>query len=148
MDRCGTGCWLPQRKASTAARAFWRAFQDVIGPERRRNADLGRQFRRWSAGTGSYAAPVTGAVMVLDLLDPADPADVIDSKKRSVGPARSRKAVRECLRICGARIFTAKKFVPDDTTLMTKALGLTGHCDIMIAGGRDCGADAGGATIL
>ena len=26
-----------------------------------------------------------------------------------------------------------KKFVPDDTTPAAKALGLTGHCDIMIA---------------
>ena len=43
--------------------------------------------------------------------------------------------------LCGAERFEnlrcadllQKKFVPDDTTPAAKALGLTGHCDIMIA---------------
>ena len=72
--------------------------------------------------------------MVLDLLTPADPGDVMGSKKRSVAQAKElqkRFAARfENLRCAD---LLQKKFVPDDTTPAAKALGLTGHCDIMIA---------------
>ncbi|MFR7894567.1 MAG: hypothetical protein ACLU38_11405 [Dysosmobacter sp.] len=49
---------------------------------------------------------VTGAVMVLDLLTPADPADVIGSKSGLWDRPRSCKSgSRSGLTPCGARIF-------------------------------------------
>ena len=86
------------------------------------------------AGTGELCGAVTGAVMVLDLLTPADPADVIGSKKRSVGQAKElQKRFAERFDALRCADLLQKKFVPDDTTPAAKALGLTGHCDIMIA---------------
>ena len=86
------------------------------------------------AGTGELCGAVTGAVMVLDLLTPADPADVVGSKKRSVGQAKElQKRFAERFDALRCADLLQKKFVPDDTTPAAKALGLTGHCDIMIA---------------
>ena len=86
------------------------------------------------AGTGELCGAVTGAVMVLDLLTPADPADVIGSKKRSVGQAKElQKRFAERFDALRCADLLQKKFVPDDATPAAKALGLTGHCDIMIA---------------
>lgn len=83
---------------------------------------------------GSCAAPSTGAVMVLDLLTPADPADVVGSKKKAMAQAKElQKRFAERFDALRCADLLQKKFVPDDTTPAAKALGLTGHCDIMIA---------------
>ena len=121
------------RKASTAARAFWRHFRTVIGLTEAQCLTLGGGFGA-GAGTGELCGAVTGAVMVLDLLTPADPADVMGSKKRSVGQAKElQKRFAERFDALRCADLLQKKFVPDDTTPAAKALGLTGHCDIMIA---------------
>lgn len=66
--------------------------------------------------------------------DPADPSDVLGSKKRSVGQAKElQKRFAERFASLRCADLLQKKFVPDDTTPAAKALGLTGHCDIMIA---------------
>ena len=86
------------------------------------------------AGTGELCGAITGGVMVLDLLTPADPSDVLGSKKRSVGQAKElQKRFAERFANLRCADLLQKKFVPDDTTPAAKALGLTGHCDIMIA---------------
>ena len=60
--------------------------------------------------------------------------DVIGSKKRSVGQAKElQKRFAERFDALRCADLLQKKFVPDDTTPAAKALGLTGHCDIMIA---------------
>ena len=83
---------------------------------------------------GETCGAVTGAVMVLDLLTPANPGDVMGSKKRSVGQAKElQKRFAERFDALRCADLLQKKFVPDDTTPAAKALGLTGHCDIMIA---------------
>ena len=87
------------------------------------------------AGTGELCGAVTGAVMVLDLLTPADPADVDRLQKdglwRQAKELQKRFAERFDALRCADLL--QKKFVPDDATPAAKALGLTGHCDIMIA---------------
>ena len=86
------------------------------------------------AGTGELCGAVTGAVMVLDLLTPADPADVVGSKKKAMAQAKElQKRFAERFDALRCADLLQKKFVPDDATPAAKALGLTGHCDIMIA---------------
>ena len=59
---------------------------------------------------------------------------MIGSKKRSVGQAKElQKRFAERFDALRCADLLQKKFVPDDTTPTAKALGLTGHCDIMIA---------------
>ena len=103
MDRCEQAVGY-HKKGFNCCQSVLAAFQDVIGLTETQCLTLGGGFGA-GAGTGELCGAVTGAVMVLDLLTPANPGDVI----------------------------LQKKFVPDDTTPAAKALGLTGHCDIMIA---------------
>ena len=109
------------------------AFQDVIGLTETQCLTLGGGFGA-GAGTGELCGAVTGAVMVLDLLTPADPADVVGSKKKAMAQAKElQKRFAERFDALRCADLLQKKFVPDDTTPAAKALGLTGHCDIMIA---------------
>ena len=58
----------------------------------------------------------------------------IGSKKRSMAQAKElQKRFAERFDALRCADLLQKKFVPDDTTPAAKALGLTGHCDIMIA---------------
>ena len=114
MDRCEQVVGY-HKKGFNCCQSVLAAFRDVIGLTETQCLTL-------------------GAVMVLDLLTPADPADVIGSKKRSVGQAKElQKRFAERFDALRCADLLQKKFVPDDTTPAAKALGLTGHCDIMIA---------------
>ena len=124
MDRCEQAVGY-HKKGFNCCQSVLAAFQDAIGLTETQCLTL---------GTGELCGAVTGAVMVLDLLTPADPADVIGSKKRSVGQAKElQKRFAERFDALRCADLLQKKFVPDDTTPAAKALGLTGHCDIMIA---------------
>lgn len=124
MDRCEQAIGY-HKKGFNCCQSVLAAFQDVIGLTETQCLTLGGGF---GAGAG------TGAVMVLDLLTPADPADVVGSKKRSVGQAKElQKRFAERFDALRCADLLQKKFVPDDATPAAKALGLTGHCDIMIA---------------
>ena len=132
MDRCEQAVGY-HKKGFNCCQSVLAAFQDVIGLTETQCLTLGGGFGA-GAGTGELCGAVTGAVIVLDLLTPADPADVIGSKKRSVGQAKElQKRFAERFDALRCADLLQKKFVPDDTTLAAKALGLTGHCDIMIA---------------
>ena len=132
MDRCeqAVGC---HKKGFNCCQSVLAAFQDVIGLTETQCLTLGGGFGA-GAGTGELCGAVIGAVMVLDLLTPADPADVIGSKKRSVGQAKElQKRFAERFDALRCADLLQKKFVPDDAAPAAKALGLTGHCDIMIS---------------
>ena len=86
MDRCEQAVDY-HKKGFNCCQSVLAAFQDVIGLTETQCLTLGGGFGA-GAGTGELCGAVIGAVMVLDLLTPADPADVIGSKKRSVGQAK------------------------------------------------------------
>jgi C_GCAxxG_C_C family probable redox protein len=126
MDRCEQAVGY-HKKGFNCCQSVLAVFQDCIGLSEGGGFGAG-------AGTGELCGAVTGAVMVLDLLTPADPGDVMESKKRSVGQAKElQKRFAERFDALRCADLLQKKFVPDDTTPAAKALGLTGHCDIMIA---------------
>lgn len=73
---------------------------------------------------GELCGAVTGAVMVLDLLTPADPGDVMGSKKRSVGQAKElQKRFAERFDALRCAELLQKKFTPDDTTPRRQGAG-------------------------
>ena len=122
MNRCEQAAAY-HKKGFNCCQSVLAAFQDVIG------GGFGA-----GAGTGELCGAVTGAVMVLDLLTPADPADVVGSKKKAMAQAKElQKRFAERFDALRCAELLQKKFTPDDTTPAAKALGLTGHCDIMIA---------------
>ena len=89
MDRCEQAVGY-HKKGFNCCQSVLAAFQDVIGLTETQCLTLGGGF-----GAGAGTGELCGAVMALDLLTPADPADVIGSKKRSVGQAKEldRKSV-------------------------------------------------------
>ena len=145
MDRCEQAVGY-HKKGFNCCQSVLAAFQDVIGLTETQCLTLGGGFGA-GAGTGELCGAVTGAVMVLDLLTPADPADVIGSKKRSVGQAKElQKRFAERFDALRCADLLQKKFVPDDASSQgSGAYRPLRHYDLH--GGRDRGADAGGATI-
>ena len=132
MNRCEQAVGY-HKKGFNCCQSVLATFQDCIGLTEAQCMTLGGGFGM-GAGTGELCGAITGGVMVLDLLTPADPSDVLGSKKRSVGQAKElQKRFAERFENLRCADLLQKKFVPDDTTPAAKALGLTGHCDIMIA---------------
>lgn len=120
MNRCEQAAAY-HKKGFNCCQSVLAVFQDCIGLSEAQCLTLG----------GGFGA---GAVMVLDLLTPADPADVVGSKKKAMAQAKElQKRFAERFDALRCAELLQKKFTPDDTTPAAKALGLTGHCDIMIA---------------
>ena len=108
------------------------AFSDITGLSEQASFDVGGGFGG-GAGTGELCGAISGAVMTLGLLTPVDPADPAGSKKRTVALSKEfQKRFSERFGALRCKELLKNKFTPDDTTPAAKAMGLTGHCDIMI----------------
>ena len=111
MNRCEQAAAY-HKKGFNCCQSVLAAFQDVIGLTETQCLTLGGGFGA-GAGTGELCGAVTGAVMVLDLLTPADPADVVGSKKKAMAQAKElqkRFAERfDALRCAGS---SAKEVCP------------------------------------
>ncbi len=108
------------------------AFSDLTGLEEQACMNLGAGFGA-GAGTGELCGAVSGAVMVLGLLTPVDPADPAGGKKRTIGLSKTLQAnFRETFGALRCQELLKRQFVPDDTTPAAKAMGVTNHCTIMI----------------
>ena len=120
------------KKGFNCCQSVLAAFSDLTGLSEQASFDIGGGFGG-GAGTGELCGAISGAVMTLGLLTPADPADPAGSKKRSVALSKElQKRFSEKFGALRCRELLQNKFTPDDTTPAAKALGLTGHCDIMI----------------
>lgn len=108
------------------------AFADVIGISEQEAYSIGAGFGA-GAGTGELCGAITGAVMTLGLLTPVDQNDPVGSKKRTVALSKElQKRFSERFGALRCQELLQNKFTPDDTTPAAKAMGLTGHCAIMI----------------
>lgn len=108
------------------------AFSDLTGLSEQASFDIGGGFGG-GAGTGELCGAITGAVMVLGMLTPVDAADPMGSKKRTVALSKElQKRFFEKFGALRCRDLLKSKFTPDDTTPAAKAMGLTGHCSIMV----------------
>lgn len=108
------------------------AFSDLTGLSEQESFSIGGGFGA-GLGTGELCGAVSGAVMALGLLTPADPADPVGSKKRTMALSREvQKRFQEAFGAIRCRDLLQKKFAPDDRTPAAKAMGLTHHCTIMV----------------
>ena len=93
MDRCEQAVGY-HKKGFNCCQSVLAAFQDVIGLTETQCLTLGGGFGA-GAGTGELCGAVTGAVMVLDLLTPADPGGCDRLQKAVCGTGQgAAKAVR------------------------------------------------------
>lgn len=120
------------KKGFNCCQSVLAAFSDLTGLSEQASFDIGGGFGG-GAGTGELCGAVSGAVMVLGLMTPADTGDPIGSKKRTVLLSKElQKRFSEKFGALRCQDLLKNKFAPDDTTPVAKAMGLTGHCDIMI----------------
>lgn len=131
MERCKKAVEYHKR-GYNCAQSVLAAFTDLIGIPERQLMDLAGGFGG-GAGTGELCGTVSGAVMVLGLLTPGDPADPVASKKRTVELSKElQKRFSGIFEAVRCQELLKKKFDPDERTPAAQALGLKGHCDIMI----------------
>ena len=108
------------------------AFSDLTGLSETESFSIGGGFGS-GAGTGELCGAVSGAVMALGLLTPADSADPVGSKKRTMALSKElQKRFQARFGALRCQDLLRRKFVPDDSTPAAKSLGLTNHCSIMI----------------
>ena len=131
MERCKKAVEYHKR-GYNCAQSVLAAFTDLIGIPERQLMDLAGGFGG-GAGTGELCGAISGAVMVLGLLTPGDPADPVASKKRTVELSKElQKRFSGIFEAVRCQELLKKKFDPDERTPAAQAPGLKGHCDIMI----------------
>ena len=120
------------KKGFNCCQSVLAAFSDITGISEQMSFDLCGGFGG-GAGTGELCGALSGAIMVLGAMTPVDAADPVGSKKRTVALSKElQKRFSEKFGALRCHDLLQNKFTPDDTTPAAKAMGLTGHCDIMI----------------
>ena len=109
------------------------AFTDVTGLSEEESFRIAAGFGR-GAGTGELCGALSGAVMVLSLATPMDPADPVTGKKQAMAKARElQKRFLERFGHLRCQELLAEKYDPETVAPEAAALGITGHCALMIA---------------
>ena len=109
------------------------AFSDISGLSEQDSFNVGGGFGG-GAGTGELCGALSGAIMTLGMLTPVDPADPVGSKKKTVALSKElQKRFQEKFGYLRCHDLLANKLPEDKVPATAKAMGLTGHCDIMIA---------------
>lgn len=121
------------KKGFNCSQSVLAAFSDITGLSEQESFSIGGGFGG-GAGTGELCGAISGAIMTLGLLTPVDPADPVGSKKKTTMLAKElQKRFSEKFSALRCRELLQNKAVPENATPAIKAMGLTGHCDIMIA---------------
>lgn len=120
------------KKGFNCCQSVVAAFSDLTGLSEAESFNVGGGFGA-GAGTGELCGAITGAVMTLGLLTPVDASDPVGSKKRTAALGKElQKRFSGKFGALRCQELLKNKFTPDDTTPAAQAMGLTGHCDIMI----------------
>lgn len=121
------------KKGFNCCQSVVAAFSDLTGLTEEESLNISSGFGT-GAGTGELCGAIVGAVMTLGLLTPVDPADPVGSKKRTVALSKElQKRFSEKFGALRCHDLLRNKVVPDEsTTPAAKAMGVTGHCDIMV----------------
>ena len=108
------------------------AFSDLTGLSEGESFSIAGGFGS-GAGTGELCGAVSGAVMVLGLLHPADPADPVGSKRRAGAKARElQKRFSERFGALRCRELLKNRSSAEAETGAAKRLGVTNHCTVMV----------------
>ena len=108
------------------------AFSDVTGLSEQASFDAAGGF---GAGmqTGEICGAIAGAVMTLGLLHPIDPAQPVPSKKHTGALAKEfQRRFQEKFGDLRCKPLLQKKIEVSDATPVSRDMGLTQRCDILI----------------
>ena len=86
------------------------------------------------AGSGELCGAISGAIMVLGLMNPVDPEDVVGSKRRMMKLSKElQKRFREQFEAVRCTDLLKNRNINAETAIgPAKEMGLTNHCAIMI----------------
>ena len=108
------------------------AFSDVTGLSEQASFDAAGGF---GAGmqTGEICGAIAGAVMTLGLLHPIDPDQPVPSKRRTGALAKEfQRRFQEKFGDLRCKPLLQKKIEVSDATPVSRDMGLTQRCDILI----------------
>ena len=117
------------------------AFSDLTGLSEQESFNVGGGFGG-GAGTGELCGALVGGIMALGLMTPVDESDPVASKKRT--QAKGKKLQKKFMETFGAlrcQDLLRDPKAPAGSTAAATAMGLTGHCDIMIVTAVEIVAD-------
>ena len=108
------------------------AFSDLTGLSEQESFNVAAGFGA-GAGTGELCGALVGGIMALGLMTPVDMADPLMSKKRTQAKGKElQKRFMEKFGALRCQDLLSNPKVPTDAIPAASAMGLTGHCDIMI----------------
>ena len=120
------------RKGFNCCQSVLAAFSDITGLQEGIAFNVSAGFGG-GCGTGELCGAAAGAIMVLGLMYPIDPADPVTGKKRTV--AMGKEFQSRFMEIFGAlrcRDLMQRGKAAGRLSPAVAAMGLSGHCDIMI----------------
>ena len=121
------------KKGFNCCQSVVAAFSDITGLSEQASFNVGGGFGG-GAGNGELCGAISGAIMTLGMLTPVDPADPVGSKKRTVALGKEfQKRFKEKFGHLRCHDLLAAGLPAEQIPATAKAMGLTGHCDIMIA---------------
>ena len=109
------------------------AFADKTGLDFASSVNVSEGFGG-GAGTGELCGALSGAIMVLGLMNPVDPEDVVGSKRRVMKLSKElQKRFREQFEFVRCTDLLQNRNINGETAVgPAKEMGLTNHCAIMI----------------
>ena len=132
MNRCKLANEY-HRRGFNCCQSVVAAFGDLTGLSEQECMNFTAGFGG-GAATGELCGAISGAVMTLGLLTPVDMSDPVGSKKRTMALSRDFQE-RFAQRFGAVRceeLLKIKTTPNADDTPAALALGVTGHCPIMI----------------
>ena len=132
MNRCELADTY-HKKGFNCCQSVLAAFCDLNGLHEQIAMDIAGGFGS-GTGTGELCGAVSGAIMTLGLMTPVDMEDPVASKKRTVALSKEfQKRFQEKFGAIRCQDLLQRKLSPEEIPAGAKALGLTGHCAIMVA---------------
>ena len=131
MERCELAHAYHQ-KGYNCCQSVLAAFSDLTGLPEKDSLAIGGGFGS-GAGTGELCGAVSGAIMAAGLLTPADPEYPVAAKKRASAMAKElQKRFSQRFGALRCRDLLKNREGDEDGSPAARAMGLTGHCEIMV----------------
>ena len=123
------------KKGFNCAQSVLLAFSDLTGLDEQTALNISGGYGS-GCGTGELCGAINGGIMALGLLSPIVKNEPVKSKRYTVSLAKELQhrfnEIFDGVR-CGELLSKTGNYVPDEHTPAAKAMGLTRHCEIMVA---------------
>ena len=120
------------KKGCNCCQSVLAAFSDLTGLSGKDSLAVGGGFGG-GAGTGELCGAISGAFMAIGLLTPVDPENPVAGKKQAAAMAKElQKRFSEKFGAVRCRDLLKNRQGDADGSPAAQAMGLTGHCDIMV----------------